>query len=100
MSETCFAMVGYHGRRIYSITVHTKRGNFVPLLKYDFSDPLPYNYATFEECYRAVLNVLKQNHFRTNSYEEFGAKWYDIAWYDVYNPMNIEKFGLTESEEH
>ena len=37
--------------------------------------------------YKAVLNIIKNNGYYVKSWDEFGSKWYDIAWYDNVNDV-------------
>lgn len=90
------ATVIYKDNMLYNLTVNHK-SNITPLVRYDLNDsPKPYKYTCFNDLYKAVLNILKNNEFYTGFYTQFGRKWYDIQFINLNNPVNIEKFGLCE----
>lgn len=90
------AKVIYKDNMLYNLTVNHK-SIITPLVRYDLNDsPKPYKYTCFNDLYKAVLNILKNNGFYTGFYTQFGRKWYDIQFINLNNPVIIEKFGLYE----
>ena len=92
------ATVIYKNNMIYNLTVNHKNA-IIPLVRYDLNDnPKPYKYACFNDLYKAVLNLLKNNGFYTGFYTQFGRQWYDIQFINLENPVVIEKFGFNSEK--
>ena len=90
------ATVIYKDNMLYNLTVVHKNA-IIPLVRYSLEkDTKPYKYTCFNDLYKSVLNILKNNGFYTGFYTQFGRKWYDIQFINLNNPVNIEKFGLCE----
>lgn len=90
-------IVAYHGTKIYALSVITRNGEMVPLITYGRDDPPPYDYPHWNDLYKAVIDYAKHNGFEFNWYQEFGAKWYNIVWYDINNPTKHQRFGYREA---
>lgn len=53
-------------KRIYNLSVVTSQGITVELVRYKKEDEIkPYCYSDFQDLYKSVLNLLKQNNFIT-----------------------------------
>ena len=90
------ATVIYKDNMIYNLTVNHKN-SIIPLVRYNLKDsPKPYKYTCFNDLYKAVLSILKNNGFYTGFYTQFGQRWYDIQFINLDNPVEIEKFGVIE----
>ena len=87
-------IVAYHGSKVYALTAVTRKGDMTQLIRYSENSPFPYDYKDFYSLYSAIIKYLKMNGFELNYYSDFGARWYDIVWYDVMNPTHHEKFGI------
>ena len=84
----------YKDNWIYNLTVNHK-GKLITLVAYDETDVKhPYANRTFQTMYKSVLNILKNNNFYCDYYEEFGKRWYDIQFINLENPVEINKFGI------
>ena len=83
--------------QIYNLTVNYK-GSLTPLVRYyDGENPPPYKYQYFNDMYKSVLNILKNNNMYVGKYNEFNTIWYDIQWIDIDNPCTIHKYAYTEN---
>ena len=88
------ATVIYKDNTIYNLTVNHK-GVLITLVAYDeINVKHPYEKRTFQTMYKSVLNILKNNNFYCDYYEQLGLRWYDIQFINLDNPVNIEKFGM------
>ena len=84
----------YKDNWIYNLTVNHK-GRLVTLIAYDETDVNhPYVNRNFQTMYKSVLNILKNNNFYCDYYEEFGKRWYDIQFINLENPVEVNKFGI------
>lgn len=88
--KTVTATVVYSNNAICNLTVNHK-GNLVTLIKLNPDESKPF--ISFNGMYAFVLKMLKNNDFKCNYFEAFGARWYNIQWIDVNNPTRIENFG-------
>lgn len=57
----------------------------------------PYKYEYFNDLYKSVLNILKNNNMYAKCWSGFNAKWYDIQWINTKNPTKIENLGYKEN---
>lgn len=57
------------------ITVTDCKGEQHNLLHYAIGDPEPYHYRYLSSMIDAVVKILKSNHFRFDTYHEFGVDW-------------------------
>lgn len=88
------ATVIYKDNMLYNLTVIHKNA-IIPLVRYSLeNDTKPYKYTCFNDLYKSVLNILKNNNFYCGYYEQFGRRWYDIQFINLENPVVIEKFGF------
>lgn len=92
--KKAIATVIYKNNMIYNLTVNHKNA-IIPLVRYDFNDSAkPYKYICFNDLYKSVLNILKNNNFYCGYYDQFGRRWYNILFINLENPNVIEKFGF------
>lgn len=77
---------------LYNLTVNHK-GENITLLYYDMvRQEKPYKYNSFNEMYKSILIILKNNGFYTGYVEEFGRRFYNIQFIELgYN--TISKYG-------
>lgn len=88
------ATVIYKDNMLYNLTVVHKNA-IIPLVRYSLEkDTKPYKYTCFNDLYKSVLNILKNNNFYCGFYNQFGRRWYDIQFINLENPVVIEKFGF------
>lgn len=88
------ATVIYKDNSLYNLTVIHKNA-IIPLVRYSLeNDTKPYKYTCFNDLYKSVLNILKNNNFYCGFYNQFGRRWYDIQFINLENPVVIEKFGF------
>lgn len=92
--RVCTGFVGYHDDKIYSISIMTTAGDLIRLLEYEKDSKLPYQHRNFYEMYEDVLSVMRSNGFQPNYYFNFGARFYNIVWYDIEKPTSHSKHGL------
>lgn len=88
------ATVIYKDNMLYNLTV-VRKNAIIPLVRYSLEkDAKPYKYTCFNDLYKSVLNILKNNNFYCGFYNQFGRRWYDIQFINLENPVVIEKFGF------
>lgn len=81
--------------QIYSLTAVHKSEN-IPLIRYNVNDTIqPFKYQQFNDLYKSVLNILKENNMYVSKYQEFNTVWYNIQWIDIENPYNVKKYPFT-----
>lgn len=94
------ATVLYKDNIIYNMTVNHK-GALIPLVRYDETNiKHPREKRTFQEMYGSVLNILKNNGFYVGYFIAFNAKFYDIQFININNPVEIETMAYKEEREH
>lgn len=91
--KTVSVTIVYSNHAICNMSVNY-RGKLTALIRRSPDKALAFD--SFNAMYAFVLKHLKNNNFRCNSIEAFGAKWYDIQWIDYNTPSRIEKFGYRE----
>lgn len=72
----CFATyrkteTGFH---LMTLNVKTRNNNVVALPVNEGVFPL------FHDLYTSVMETLETNHYCVHSWDEFGARWYDVIW--------------------
>lgn len=72
----CFATYrrtenGFH---LMTLTVKTRNNNVVAL---PVSEEV---FQLFRDLYTEVMKTLAANHYCVHSWDEFGARWYDVMW--------------------
>ena len=77
--------------QILNFTVTTRNGNPIPLIAPSDWET-PYKYKCLNDLYRDLLLILKENHFRTLKWFEFGAILYDIIFIDSNHPEQLSRF--------
>jgi hypothetical protein len=80
--------------QIYNFSVNHS-GRFITLINYTGEKIKPYVYNNFNDLYRAILTILKNNNMYVTSDKSAGAIWYDIQFIDINNPgAGIKKYSL------
>lgn len=77
--------------KICNVTVITREGNQITLL----SNPDPvlrYEYRTFKDMYRTVLNLLKNNDFKVQRSKQIDTYLYNIQWIDCNYPWEVSRY--------
>lgn len=89
------AICVYKDNKVYNLTAQLKDTN-ITLIHYDLEDTkiTPFHHTTFEDLYRSVLGVLKNNDMYVGHYEEFNRKWYDISFIDLNNPTVVSRYSI------
>lgn len=85
-------------KKIYNITVITKTGENITLLRYDRKEN-PYEYKTFKELYKSVLNLLKNNGFYVGKEKMFDTYYYNIQFVNLAFSSEVEKLPYNKVEE-
>ena len=81
--------------QIYSLTAVHKNEN-IPLIHYNINDVIqPFKYQQFNDLYKSILNILKENNMYVSKYQQFNAVWYNIQWIDIEDPYNVKKYPFT-----
>ena len=83
----------YQDNAIYNLCVQYKERT-VTLVSYDEDKPDPYHYKYFEDMYKDVLSILKQNGYYTKSFSAFDREFYNINFVNLDCPMKISRHGL------
>lgn len=82
-------------KQIYNLSVVTSQGITIELVRYKKGDKIkPYCYFDFQDLYKSVLNLLKQNDFYVSKYTAFESDFYNVNFIDMNNPCKIEKYGF------
>ena len=82
-------------KSIKKITIrYNQSGELVDLIR---DNEKPYIYEHFNDLYKSVLTILKNNSMYAKYYSAFGVKWYDIQWINENYPTSIESFGYNEN---
>ena len=86
----------------YNITVTTQKGIKITLLQYNLTQKeKPYCYSCFNDLYKSVLTIAKNNNFYFDTLDLFGEKengraWYNIQWIDLDNPCYINRYSYNK----
>ena len=82
-------------KRIVNITVINSHGENVTLLAYNVenTDIKPYEYKHFNDLYKSVLNILKNNNFYVSKCIMFSRIFYSIQFINIKNPYTVENYG-------
>ena len=87
----------YKDNMIYNLTVQHKHSN-ITLIRYDVQEdiiyPQPYKHKTFNDMYETILSILKVNNMCCGFIEQFGKKWYDIAFINIDIPYMVDRYGI------
>ncbi len=76
---------------VYELSVLTCKGEKITLWGYDETDIKHlYRYKDFYELYADVLLALKSNGFYCVGRNEFGVRFYNIQWIDIFTPDSIK----------
>lgn len=88
------ATVIYNGKsnQLYNLTIN-HAGNMITLVTYENEKAKPYVYSSFQDLYKSVLQIAKNNGFYFGKYNQFNADFYDVAWIDCNNPYAVNKYG-------
>ena len=78
----------------------THKGNLITLAAYRNGDPAPYKYERFNDLYRDILSIAKENGFTFDSFHEFDADFYNIVWVDTSAPYALHKYGYHKALHH
>lgn len=78
------------GLHLFSLTVKTRNNNIVALPVSEDA------FQLFHDMYEAAMKTLAQNHYRVQTWDEFGARWYDVDWCDLENGK-VERFPFKAS---
>lgn len=91
--KKCVAIVAYDAitNHIYNITVSTEDGRCSNLTPDKMR--LPNN---FQECYKIVLSILKNNNYEVEKFNSFNGIWYNILW--IGNDHMPERFAYFGEE--
>ena len=87
----------------YNITVNYK-GQSITLLQYNLTQKEnPYRYNRFNDLYKSVLTIAKNNNFYFGTLDLFGEKengrtWYNIQWIDLDNPCYINRYSYLKEQ--
>lgn len=71
-------------------------GNNITLVEYQFGAK-PYEYRKFNDLYKSLLNILKNNGYYTQVSSEFGLDFYNIQFIKL-GTATISKYGYTREE--
>ena len=96
MRKVSLVVIHENYHRIVSVNARTFSGEVFSLV---YRDSLSHEYDSFNELYKSLLKIAKNNHLYIGFYESFGRKVYDIQFINVHNPALIEQFGLREQSE-
>lgn len=76
---------------IHNFSVYYQN-SLIPLINYAGENVKPYEYKSWNEMYDTLLNFLKNNNFRTDYYDSFGVRFYNIQFIQIGSTV-IQKFG-------
>ena len=93
--KTVSAICVYHGTAIYNVTVNHK-GDLITLKWNSMWDSSVKPYDSFNDMYKAILSILKNNGFQVKYRNAFNLNWYDIQFIDAHNPTHIQTFAIKE----
>ena len=82
--------------QIMSFAVSTRNGNVVNLIYPHEVEP--YKYRCFDDLYKSLLNILKQNGMRTLKFYDFGSTLYDIIFIDCNDPSTFHRYYYHETK--
>ena len=82
------ATVIYRDNIIYNLTVNHK-GNLTQLVTNDSAN----SNSSFQDMYKRVLKILKNNNLYCGYYDMFNRRWYDIQFINLDRPFTIDKIG-------
>lgn len=90
----------YQNNMIYTLAVQYKDRS-VTLVSYESSltdgRSKPYQYKCFNDMYKSILSILKQNGYYTKSFTAFNSVFYNINFITLNNPAHISRHGLPEN---
>lgn len=87
----------YKDNMIFQLVVQYKERS-VTLVSYDEESRLkPYRYEYFDNMYKDVLSILRQNGYYTKSFSAFNRVFYNINFIDLDRPTKISRYGLPEN---
>lgn len=89
-------------KKASAIVIYSKKENRIINLSFKYNQSLidltrcvtGDKFNSFNAIYQRILTIAKMNNTYFASYNEFGAKWYDIQWIDINNPFRIDKYGF------
>lgn len=81
--------------KVKNFTAVKANGDLVTLIHHNNIE-LAYGYNCFQDMYRDLLSILKQNGFYVKHWSAFGLDWYSINFIDIANPNLPKVFAFTE----
>ena len=78
-------------QKIVNFSVVKRNGDVVPLIR-DNPHNLAYKYIHFQDMYKSLLTILKQNGFYVTHWQDFGTDFYSINFIDIVNPDTPQVF--------
>lgn len=96
---TATALWNHKTNQIYNLTVTTRDGVDITLIRYSpADDPGPYKYKNLNDLIKSVLTILENNNFYMTGYKEFGMTFFPLLFVDINYPYEFKKYGYKDLE--